>query len=58
MSGSKPMKEVTMKKTRLISVIASLCLLAFAFQGTASGYSHGHSNSGDGGGDCSWFDGL
>ena len=47
-----------MKKARLISVIASLCLLAFAFQGTASGYSNGHSASGDGGGDCSWFDGL
>ncbi len=47
-----------MKKARLISVIASLCLLAFAFQGTASGYSNGHSCSGDGGGGNSWFDGL
>ena len=56
MSASKPMKEVTMTKARLISLTASLCLLAFYFQGAARGLSHV-------GGYCfgwgpgSWFDG-
>jgi len=60
MSASKPMKEVTMKKTRVISVIASLCLLAFSFAGACAGNAgHGHSHGGgDGGGIISWFDGL
>jgi hypothetical protein len=49
------MKEVTMKKARLISVVASLCLLAFGFQGMACG-GNGHTHSG--GGVISWFDGL
>jgi hypothetical protein len=50
------MKEVTMKKARVISVIASLCLLAFSFAGgCAGGHSHG---GGGGGGVISWFDGL
>jgi hypothetical protein len=50
------MKEVTMKKTRLITLIASLCLLAFSFQGACGS----HSNNGlhRGGGDASWFDGI
>ena len=55
MSTSKPMKEVTMKKTRVISVIASLCLLAISFAGACA---HGHTHGGGGGGDgVSWFDG-
>jgi hypothetical protein len=49
------MKEVTMKKARLISVVASLCLLASALQGMACGGGHSHSHSGGG---ISWFDGL
>jgi hypothetical protein len=54
------MKEVTMKKTRVISVIASLCLLAFSFAGACAGNAgQGHSHGGgDGGGIISWFDGL
>ena len=56
MSASKPMKEVTMKKARFITLIASLCLLAFNLQGTACGWGHTHSH--DGGGMISWFDGL
>jgi hypothetical protein len=53
------MKEVTMKKTRFISVIASLCLLAFSFAGAcAGGAGHTHSGGGGGGGVISWFDGL
>jgi hypothetical protein len=50
------MKEVTMIKTRLISLTASLCLLAFYFAGAARGLGHV-------GGYCfgwgpgSWFDG-
>jgi hypothetical protein len=50
------MKEVTMTKARLISLTASLCLLAFYFQGAARGVAHA-------GGYCfgwgpgSWFDG-
>jgi hypothetical protein len=52
------MKEVTMKKTRVISVIASLCLLAFSFAGAcAGGAGHTHDHGG-GGGVISWFDGL
>jgi len=59
MSASKTMKEVTMKKTRFISVIASLCLLAFSFAGAcAGGAGHTHSGGGGGGGVISWFDGL
>ena len=56
MSASKPMKEVTMTKARLISLTASLCLLAFYFQGAAQSFGHV-------GGYCfgwgpgSWFDG-
>jgi hypothetical protein len=56
MSASKPMKEVTMTKARLISLLASLSLLAFYFQGAAQGLGHV-------GGYCfgwgpgSWFDG-
>jgi hypothetical protein len=56
MSASKPIKEVTMIKTRLISLTASLCLLAFYFAGAARGLGHV-------GGYCfgwgpgSWFDG-
>jgi hypothetical protein len=60
MSASKPMKEVTMKKARVISVIASLCLLAFSFAGACAGtagHSHDHGGGG-GGGIISWFDGL
>jgi len=54
------MKEVTMKKTRVISVIASRCPLAFSFAGACAGNAgHGHSHGGgDGGGIISWFDGL
>jgi hypothetical protein len=44
MSASKPRKEVKMHKTRLISLLASLCLLAFYLQ--AAGFPPG-----------SWFDG-
>ncbi len=57
MSASKPMKEVTMKKARVISVIASLCLLAFSFAGACGTSGHTHSHGG-GGGVISWFDGL
>ena len=46
-----------MKKVRMISVIASLCLLAFGLQGVARGTCHG-GHSLDGGGGVSWFDGL
>jgi hypothetical protein len=54
------MKEVTMTKARVISVIASLCLLAISFAGAcAGGAGHCHSHGGgDGGGIISWFDGL
>ena len=55
MSASKPMKEVTMTKARLISLTASLCLLAFYFQGAARGLSHVGELCGWGSG--SWFDG-
>jgi len=44
-----------MKKARVISLIASLCLLAFSFVG-ACGAGQGHTH-GDGG-VISWFDGL
>ena len=56
MSASKPMKEVTMTKARLISLTASLCLLAFYFQGAAqvAGNVGGHLC---GWGPGSWFDG-
>ena len=47
-----------MKKVRLISVIASLCLLAFGLQGVARGTCHDGGHSHDGGGGVSWFDGL
>ena len=57
MSASKPMKEVTMKKARVISVIASLCLLAFSFAGACAGNA-GHSHDHGGGGIISWFDGM
>jgi hypothetical protein len=45
MSASKPKKEVTMTKARLISLMVLLCLLAFYLQAT-------------GGGPGSWFDGA
>jgi len=50
------MKEVTMTKARLISLTASLCLLAFYFQGAAqvAGNVGGHLC---GWGPGSWFDG-
>jgi hypothetical protein len=51
------MKEVTMKKVRLISLIASLCLMAFGLQGVARGACHGDSAH-LGGGGVSWFDGF
>jgi len=44
-----------MKKARFISLIASLCLLAFSFVGACG---HGHSHGGGDGGGISWFDGL
>jgi hypothetical protein len=44
MSASKPRKEVTMNRARLISLLMLLCLLAFYLQGA--------------GGGNSWFDGL
>jgi hypothetical protein len=44
MSASKPRKEVTMNKARLISLMTLLCLLAFYLQAA--------------GGGNSWFDGL
>jgi hypothetical protein len=44
MSASKPRKEVTMNRARLISLLTLLCLLAFYLQGS--------------GGGNSWFDGL
>jgi hypothetical protein len=50
------MKEVTMKKARLITLVASLCLMAFSLQGAAKSFCH--ANQGNGGGDVSWFDGL
>ncbi len=50
MSASRPIKEVTMIKARLISLTASLALLAFYFQGL------GHVGSMFGG-PGSWFDG-
>lgn len=37
MSASKPTKEVKMHKARLISLMASLVLLAFYLQGAAQG---------------------
>jgi hypothetical protein len=37
MSASKPKKEVKMTKARLISLMASLSLLAFYLQGFAHG---------------------
>jgi hypothetical protein len=46
------MKEVTMTKARLISLTASLCLLAFYFQGAAQTFGHCF-----GWGPGSWFDG-
>ncbi len=46
-----------MKKARMISVVAALCLLAFSFQGMARGNSHSHGHTDDGG-VISWFDGL
>jgi len=49
------MKEVTMTKARLISLTASLCLLAFYFQGAAQDV--GHVGSHCFGGPGSWFDG-
>jgi hypothetical protein len=50
------MKEVTMIKARLISLTASLCLLAFYFAGAARGLGHlGGYCFGWGSG--SWFDG-
>ena len=55
MSASKPMKEVTMTKARLISLTASLCMLAFYFQGAAQVV--GHVGSHCFGGPGSWFDG-
>jgi len=58
MSASKPMKEVTMKKARVISLVASLCLLAISFAGACAGNA-GHSRDhGGGGGVISWYDGL
>ena len=51
MSASRPMKEVKMTKARLISLMTSLCLLAFYLQGVARGPLHFL------GGDGSWFDG-
>jgi hypothetical protein len=51
MSASKPTKEVTMNKARLISLTVSLSLLAFSLQGAAHGVGCllGHPGS--------WFDG-
>jgi hypothetical protein len=51
MSASKPTKEVKMNKARLITLMASLSLLAFYLQGFGRGLSHllGHPGS--------WFDG-
>lgn len=43
MSASRPRKEVTMTKARLISLMVSLSLLAFYLQALAV--------------PCSWFDG-
>lgn len=43
-----------MKKARLISLSASLCLLAFYFQGYARGFGRGLEFLG---GPGSWFDG-
>jgi hypothetical protein len=37
MSASKPRKEVTMNKARLISLMVSLSLLAFYFEGYVRG---------------------
>jgi hypothetical protein len=54
MSASKPIKEVTMTKARLISLTASLSLLAFSLQGAARGLGH---VCGVLGGPGSWFDG-
>jgi hypothetical protein len=54
MSASKPIKEVTMIKARLISLTASLCLLAFYFQGAARGLGQCWGLLG---GPGSWFDG-
>jgi hypothetical protein len=51
------MKEVTMKKARVISLIAALCLLAFS-GACAGGAGHTHDHGGGGGGVVSWFDGL
>ena len=53
MSASKPTKEVTMK-ARLISLTASLALLAFYFQGACQGLGHVGTIFG---GPGSWFDG-
>jgi hypothetical protein len=50
MSASKPRKEVKMNKARLISLMVSLSLLAFYFEGFARGL---HFLGGSG----SWFDG-
>jgi hypothetical protein len=55
MSASKPIKEVTMTKARLISLTASLSLMAFYFQGAARGL--GHAMGCFGWGPGSWFDG-
>ena len=44
-----------MKKARLISLMASLCLLAFYLQAAARPVAK--TLSALGGGDCSWFDG-
>ncbi|HET7555160.1 MAG TPA: hypothetical protein VFJ75_05855, partial [Gaiellaceae bacterium] len=51
MSASKPKKEVKMNKARLISLMASLSLLAFYLQGFARGLGLllGHPGT--------WFDG-
>jgi hypothetical protein len=50
MSASKPRKEVKMNKARLISLMVSLSLLAFYFEGFTRGL---HFLGGSG----SWFDG-
>ena len=54
MSASKPRKEVTMKKARLISLTTSLCLLAFYLEGYARGFGRAFTYLG---GPVSWFDG-
>ena len=54
MSASKPKKEVTMKKARLISLTTSLCLLAFYLEGYARGFGRAFTFLG---GPGSWFDG-